>query len=284
MSNDTKLYCDKCGKYFTKRGFNSHYKKCVAKFCLHCGKQLLKSDHRTKFCNSVCYSIYTSKDKDLIKNKIRICKNCEKEFTNKDGRKLFCNMSCAASFNNKKRHISITHKNKTSETLKIYFKTDVGKIHFKKLILNSHTSEIYKKRKIKREANFYKIENWDIMGKSAKKKFLNILQKGECGECGIKFWRGKPISLDFHHKDGNSYNDEFKNCILLCKNCHSQTDTYTGRNKRKIKYTDNDIIKILLNSSSIVGALNKIKYAKNQRSINKIQGIIIKNNLKHLIK
>jgi len=46
-------------------------------------------------------------------------------------------------------------------------------------------------------------------------------------------WRGKPLTLQLHHKDGDSTNNSLKNLCFLCPNCHSQTSTYTGRNMKK---------------------------------------------------
>jgi len=53
----------------------------------------------------------------------------------------------------------------------------------------------------------------------------------ECSECGIKEWNQKPISLQLDHIDGNNHNHKLKNLRLLCPNCHSQTETFCGKNK-----------------------------------------------------
>jgi len=53
-----------------------------------------------------------------------------------------------------------------------------------------------------------------------------------CGDCGRRpEWNGKPLTLQIHHKDGDSTNNEIGNLGFLCPNCHTQTKTYTGRNK-----------------------------------------------------
>lgn len=55
----------------------------------------------------------------------------------------------------------------------------------------------------------------------------------QCSECGLRDWNGKPITLDLDHING-IYNDHVRsNLRLLCPNCHSQTDTYKGRNKKQ---------------------------------------------------
>ena len=53
----------------------------------------------------------------------------------------------------------------------------------------------------------------------------------ECSCCNLSKWQNKPIGLELDHIDGNKYNHKLDNLRLLCPNCHSQTDTYRGRNK-----------------------------------------------------
>lgn len=52
-----------------------------------------------------------------------------------------------------------------------------------------------------------------------------------CIGCGITEWRGKPITLELHHKDGNPANNVLENVEFLCPNCHSQTDNHRGKNR-----------------------------------------------------
>ena len=53
----------------------------------------------------------------------------------------------------------------------------------------------------------------------------------ECKECGISSWRNNNLSLHLDHKDGDCKNHKLENLRLLCPNCHSQTDTWCGKNK-----------------------------------------------------
>jgi hypothetical protein len=59
----------------------------------------------------------------------------------------------------------------------------------------------------------------------------NLLEN-KCSICGINNWLGKEIKLQLDHIDGNSHNHLFENLRLLCPNCHSQTETYCGKNKK----------------------------------------------------
>ena len=51
-----------------------------------------------------------------------------------------------------------------------------------------------------------------------------------CAVCGISTWQGRPLSLHLDRVNGQRDDNRLTNLRLLCPNCHSQTDTYTGRN------------------------------------------------------
>jgi hypothetical protein len=53
-----------------------------------------------------------------------------------------------------------------------------------------------------------------------------------CDVCKTSEWNNKPISLHLDHINGISTDHRLKNLRFLCPNCHSQTETYCGKNKK----------------------------------------------------
>jgi 5-methylcytosine-specific restriction endonuclease McrA len=67
-----------------------------------------------------------------------------------------------------------------------------------------------------------------------KKRLLRAgLLPSHCQECGLEDWRGRGISLELHHINGHGKDNRLENLALLCPNCHSQTDSWGGRNSRR---------------------------------------------------
>ena len=56
--------------------------------------------------------------------------------------------------------------------------------------------------------------------------------KCENPECGLSEWYGKPIVCELHHINGDSTDNRIENLIILCPNCHSQTDNFRSRNRK----------------------------------------------------
>jgi hypothetical protein len=64
--------------------------------------------------------------------------------------------------------------------------------------------------------------------------FKNNIIKNECSICKLPpMWNNNPLTLQLDHINGDHYDNRVENLRLVCPNCHSQTDTYTGRNVKK---------------------------------------------------
>jgi predicted RNA-binding Zn-ribbon protein involved in translation (DUF1610 family) len=68
-------------------------------------------------------------------------------------------------------------------------------------------------------------------GKVKKKILQENAIEYKCSKCNISEWNNKHLVLHLDHIDGDSSNHIKSNLRFLCPNCHSQTDTWCGRNK-----------------------------------------------------
>ena len=72
-----------------------------------------------------------------------------------------------------------------------------------------------------------RLKNWQDYSRSVNMKPHLIKERGnKCQQCGLEIWYDKPIKLELHHIDGDRTNNDIRNIILLCPNCHSYTDSW----------------------------------------------------------
>jgi DNA-binding transcriptional ArsR family regulator len=82
------------------------------------------------------------------------------------------------------------------------------------------------------------VETYLVAGRAVNRTHLKgrLLAEGlksnECERCGISEWRGSPLSLALHHVNGDGRDNRLENLMLLCPNCHSQTENFAGRGRR----------------------------------------------------
>lgn len=50
--------------------------------------------------------------------------------------------------------------------------------------------------------------------------------------CGIRDWNGRELVFELHHIDGNRNNNSLDNLMILCPNCHSQTDNFRNKSRK----------------------------------------------------
>jgi hypothetical protein len=157
------------------------------------------------------------------------CLTCGNKITNKYAKK-FCNRSCAAKFNGSKYpKRKKTSKQSTCLQCKNIFlyheHASTGKF------CSNKCCGIYRfeNETIKR------IENGESCHSETLKKYLSKTKGYKCEICNLNEWNKKEISLHVDHIDGNSDNNFPLNLRLLCPNCHSQTETFSGRNVKNSK-------------------------------------------------
>lgn len=87
---------------------------------------------------------------------------------------------------------------------------------------------------IKSDEEFF-VENSSSRSVNVKERALTKgLLKNLCYICGIgPEWNSKALNLQIDHINGDPTDNRIPNLRMLCPNCHSQTETFCGKNNRK---------------------------------------------------
>lgn len=135
-------------------------------------------------------------------------------------------------------YASKTSQSATSAASKLGIKYETYRVHAKRLgvfATNQSGKGLSKPILDYRKIPLQEILNGEHPHYQSNKLRIRLFESGtkqECCEiCGLKDWLNKKVSLELDHIDGNRYNHKIENLRILCPNCHSQTDTYRGKNK-----------------------------------------------------
>lgn len=111
-------------------------------------------------------------------------------------------------------------------------------------LLKNRTVKIPKTFEISKESLFR--ENSPYERNVVRHRILrdNLIEY-KCSECGITEYNNKPISLQLDHINGVNNDNRLENLRWLCPNCHSQTETYAGKNVKinKLRKAEKEIRK-----------------------------------------
>lgn len=76
-------------------------------------------------------------------------------------------------------------------------------------------------------------KDWGLQIPNWAKKWIANRDGYKCSICNISSWNNNYLTLECDHIDGNPKNNKPNNLRLLCPNCHSQTESYKGKNYGK---------------------------------------------------
>lgn len=101
----------------------------------------------------------------------------------------------------------------------------LGKGHFKGKILNI----------VKTSYDKILVKNSTYNRTHLKKRLISDkLLENKCSVCGqLPEWNNKPLVLQLDHINGISNDNRLENLRIICPHCHSQTENFAGKNKRK---------------------------------------------------
>jgi hypothetical protein len=94
----------------------------------------------------------------------------------------------------------------------------------------------YKVSNYRKDALYYINNNIYLSSHKLKKKLIEDGIKNHiCENCNLSEWLGDKIPIELHHIDGNKFNNNLINLMILCPNCHSKTENYAGKKTKKEK-------------------------------------------------
>jgi len=111
------------------------------------------------------------------------------------------------------------------------------------------------------------IENSIFSRQHLKERIIkNKMIDYKCDECGNDGkWNGEKLSLHLEHKNGVNDDNRLINLTFLCPNCHSQTKTYSGKNKKRKEKNKCECGREIFKTSKICLECNSIKNRRVER-------------------
>jgi uncharacterized protein YggL (DUF469 family) len=200
------------------------------------------------------------------------CKKCGNEFIPQKGLISYCSLACRNS------------RERSDETKRNIAEGMLKSEKFLKSLENKNRLIDYKKiaEKVKQTWNVKLLsDEFQTLSFGRLRKRIILEQDGKCNHCGIDKWNNKPITLELEHIDGNHSNNNRENLEAICPNCHSQTDTWRGKNKtnKRHKIGDDEIVKAYIKTNNIRQTLLEVGLAAKGGNYKRVHGIVKKYEL-----
>jgi Zn finger protein HypA/HybF involved in hydrogenase expression len=132
-------------------------------------------------------------------------------------------------------HLNLNALGSSYKTVKKYITLlNIDISHFKTQSENAKFAREQKERKNLQFGDIF-ILNSKVSKFKLKSELLNF-KDYKCQECNIgPEWNNKKLVLQLDHINGINNDNRLENLRFLCPNCHSQTDTFAGKNCKKEK-------------------------------------------------
>ena len=176
------------------------------------------------------------------------CPKCESEFTpviTRGYATKFCSRKCANS-----RTYTPERKKTHGVAMRNRIINESPEDRANRIASSANTQLLNRQLKIEQG-------EFDKLSIALKRDRILFEQGSKCLHCGNdNIWNDKFISFELDHINGDRTNNSRTNLRLLCPNCHSQTETFVGKNTRKV--TDADIIDAIPKYKNISEVCNAV--------------------------
>lgn len=153
------------------------------------------------------------------------CEYCTREHSGEYASGRFCSYKCSRGFSTKAKRKEINASVGAKLRGKIHSEETRERVRESWLDPNIRAARSKKTRTVLHTGHIYCSRVWVFKQKPER-----------CESCGTgPHYNGKPLVLQIHHVDGNNRNNKLENLQILCPNCHSQTDNFGGRGKKRSK-------------------------------------------------
>lgn len=212
-------------------------------YCAFCHQEIQKN----KFCSKSCAAKFNNTKKPK-RSKTKICKNCEtlilrsrtycpncnpnkQKYTNEQFIKA---VQESQSINQVLSKLGVKHIrnfNKKIQELNITTNHFLGKSWLKG---KTHTWG----KSIPLEEILIEKSTYTSQDKLKKRLIKKNILTNKCYICGqLPIWNNHTLALQIDHINGINDDNRIENLRILCPNCHSQTNSYSGKNHGKAKNT-----------------------------------------------